>query len=198
MLSVKLSKGNSKMGSMLSISVPAGVTCRVNAPCRKECYACKGSFCFPNVKNAYSNNLDCYNESKDNFKNTFLAQLPILGAFRWHVSGDIIDKNYLKMMINIANLSKEVKHLAFTKKYELINEFIANGGVIPENLVVVFSAWKGLEFENPYQLPIAYMRDKENLDKRIPDNTKECPSGCSTCMKCWGLKHNESITFNKH
>lgn len=40
-MQVKISQGNSKMGSIPSVSLPAGVTCRSDCECNKKCYAMK-------------------------------------------------------------------------------------------------------------------------------------------------------------
>ena len=40
---VTIATGNTKLGSMIcGLSLPAGVTCRTDAPCRKFCYCTKG------------------------------------------------------------------------------------------------------------------------------------------------------------
>ena len=58
---VSISKGNSKMGAIPSVSLPACITCNPNAPCFKLCYAAKISRLYSSVKNAYDRNLDILN-----------------------------------------------------------------------------------------------------------------------------------------
>ena len=57
-LKVSISKGNSKMGSIPSVSLPPCTTCNPNAPCFKKCYAVKIQRLYKTVKTAYENNLD--------------------------------------------------------------------------------------------------------------------------------------------
>jgi hypothetical protein len=194
---VTISSGNSKMGKIYSVSLPPVLTCREDAPCKKGCYAMKGAFLYANVKSSYQNNLDFFNEDAKGYELSILKQLPMYGVFRWSVSGDIVNNEYLEMMIRIAKKLPNVKFLAFTKKYELINEYLLTKK-LPKNLKVVFSAWKGLEFENPNKLSIAYVYDKNNIDERIPKNALPCNGDCSQCMVCWGLKKSSSVVFNKH
>ena len=198
MKNVTISKGNRKMGLIYSVSMPAGVTCRDNAPCKKGCYACKGAFLYSNVQKSYNNNLNLYKEDSQRFEQSILEQLPMYGVFRWHVSGDMVDMEYFKMMVRIAKKLKNVKFLAFTKKYELVNDYILQGGKIPKNLKIVYSAWTGLEMDNPNNLPIAYMRDEKNLDERIPKSAIPCSGDCSQCMACWNMRKRQSVVFDKH
>ena len=197
-LNVTISKGNSKMGLIYSVSVPPVITCRKDAPCQKGCYALKGSFLFPNVINSYKHNLELFLEHPMDFELSILKQLPMYGVFRWQVAGDIVNLEYFEMMIRIAKKLKNVKFLAFTKKYELVNDYIANGGKIPNNLKIVYSAWNGLEVINPTKFPVAYVRDEKNLDPNIPKTALPCSGDCSQCLVCWGLRKRQSVVFHKH
>ena len=50
---VSISKGNSKMGAIPSVSLPPCITCNPTAPCFKKCYAVKLSRRYKTVKTAY-------------------------------------------------------------------------------------------------------------------------------------------------
>lgn len=57
---VHVSNTNTKLGaSILSINLPAGITCRADAPCAKGCYAMKGNWLYPSVKNSLQGNREC-------------------------------------------------------------------------------------------------------------------------------------------
>ena len=62
---VSISSGNSKMGKIPSVSLPAGETCRRDAGCFKKCYARRFSARRPVVMSAYKNNLDILNKDPD-------------------------------------------------------------------------------------------------------------------------------------
>ena len=57
---ISISKGNIKMGDISSISLPAVVTCRPDAPCFLKCYARKMCAYRDTVRAAYERNLDIY------------------------------------------------------------------------------------------------------------------------------------------
>lgn len=196
-LKLNISKGNTKMGLIPSVSLPTNV-CDKSLPCYKNCYAKKAERMYSAVRNAYNNNLELFLKAPEEFEKQLLENIPCFGMFRWFVSGDILNIQFLQMMVRIAKKAKNVKFLAFTKKYAIVNEYIGNNGKIPSNLRIVFSGWKGLEMNNPYHFPVAWMRDIYDLDERIPKSAMECGGNCSRCGKCWELKKRQHVYFNKH
>lgn len=203
-MKVTISTTNSKLsGQIPSINLPPIATCRKNAPCSHLCYARKGNFTFPNVKQSHINNLACYMYDKEKYFNDiieFLNGLVSYRYFRFHSSGDIIDSDYLLGMIRVAKKCKTVKFLCFTKKFELVNEFLATGEKLPSNLKIVFSAWdKNFKVDNPYNLPVTYVdfKDKEKNPK-FPELAIPCTGDCPSCLACWSLKKGQSVVFHQH
>lgn len=203
-MSVKISKTNSKLGVIPSINLTPIASCRDNCPCSGDCYALKGRFRFQNVKNNMAANYAAYREDPDTYfadiKREIDNGMVVYSYFRWHSAGDIVDMRYLQGMVDVANALNRTSFLAFTKKYELVNEYIASGGVIPDNLHIVFSAWgNSLSVDNPNDFPVAYVRfGDEERDSSIPENASECSGKCTTCLQCWNLGRGESVVFNKH
>lgn len=121
--------------------------------------------------------------------------------FRYHVSGDIPDSAYFQHMLGIAERNSHCEMLCFTKKYDIINKFLENGVVIPDNLHIIFSAWRGLAMDNPFGLPEAHVRYKDGSTTAKPD-ALECSGSCTECALtdagCWTLKAGEEIVFNEH
>lgn len=121
--------------------------------------------------------------------------------FRFHVSGDIPDNVYFAHMIEIAERNKHCEILCFTKKYEIVNEYLRLGGEIPLNLHIVFSGWKNLQMDNPYFLPEAHVRYKDGTTT-ASTTAKECGGNCTECLLaeggCWTLKTGEQVVFNEH
>ncbi len=121
--------------------------------------------------------------------------------FRYHVSGDIVDLNYLRKMIEIAERNPHCEMLCFTKKYSIVNTYLENGGVIPKNLHLVFSAWRGLAMDNPFNLPEAHVRYRDNTTT-AKSSAVECGGNCTECALtdggCWTLGDGEQVVFNEH
>lgn len=199
---MKVTNGNSKLSASIpSINLPAGITCRPDAPCSKGCYAKKGNFMYKNIRDCYMQNLVDYknNPTKyfDDIIKFFNQDLAIFRYARWHSSGDIVDINYLNGMCKVASKCKQTKFLCFTKKYEIVNEYLDEGGCIPPNLHIVFSGWDAnWTFDNPHNFPTSYVRFKD--DTRDFNKAKQCTGKCYDCLNCWKLRKGQSVVFNKH
>ena len=144
-MKVNISNTNSKLGAQIpSVSLPPQETCRKDAPCAKGCYGKKGNFLYENVRKSHINNLACYVANPQNYFNDIIEflndSLVTHKYFRWHTVGDIIDMDYFKGMIQVAKKCKNTRFLCFTKKFEIVNQFLDEGGKIPNNLRIAFSA----------------------------------------------------------
>lgn len=207
MATVQISVTISKLGpSIPAINLPPIITCRDDAPCAKcakeggGCYALRGHFIYSSVKKRLAENLEAYKENPKLYFEMIANQTRLYNFVRWHSSGDIVDTAYLEGMCRVARKNKFTRYLAFTKKFELVNEFIASGKRIPSNLKIVFSTWKEFVPENPYSLPMAsvyFPRDKK-ANAYVPNNAYTCPGKCAECTMCWNLKKGEGVVFRKH
>lgn len=204
-MEIKISTSNSKLGYQIpSISLPSCFSCRSDAPCKKGCYGNKGNFNYKNVIESQHKNYDLYKTNPDQFFNEIISYLSdsliTYKFFRWHTVGDIVDQNYFKGMIKTAQKCKQVKFLCFTKKFDIVNNFIKDGGKIPNNLKIVFSAWfKTFKVDNPYNLPVSYVFfKKQELNPDIPELAIPCTGSCPECLACWSLKNGQSVFFHQH
>ena len=200
-MNVKISKGNDKMGAIPSVSLPSGLTCRNDCECCKKCYAKRIERRRPSVRDAYKNNYQVLQAQPDTYWREVEASIMMSRFFRFHVSGDIPDVYYLNHMIDIAARNPHCEILCFTKKYEIVNSYLNVGGIIPKNLHLVFSAWRGLKMDNPYGLPEAHVRYKDGTTT-AQRTAKECGGNCTECAitdgGCWNLKDGEQVVFNEH
>lgn len=198
---IKISKGNEKMGNIASVSLPAGITCRPDCECYKKCYAKKLERMRPSVRAAYQHNYDILNQDSDTYWREVEASIMMSRFFRYHVSGDIPDNVYLAHMIEIAERNPHCEMLCFTKKYNLVNDHLDFGGTIPGNLHIIFSGWKGLKMDNPYNLPEAHVLYRDGTTTARND-AKLCGGNCTECAitdnGCWTIKHGEQVVFNEH
>lgn len=199
---VHISRGITKLGeSIPSVNLPPVLTCREDAPCFKHCYARKGRFAFQHNKDLLNRNLEVWREDPDGFERDVRIAVFQSRFFRFHSSGDIPDAAYLGMMVRVAASCPKTNILCFTKKFELVNEFIRENGSLPGNLNIVFSAWGDFIPDNPYGLPVAYIRLRHESSS-IPESARQCPGYCGDCIQtgcsCWDLKPGESVVFNEH
>ena len=196
----KVTFGNTKLGRQIaSINMPAGITCRSDAPCAKSgCYAKKGRWLFENVQNSLKRNLEAYQNNPKRFFDSVAEQTFLCKYVRWFSSGDIVDAEFLKGMCRVARKNKDTRYLCFTKKYEIVNDYIKEGHKIPSNLRIVFSAWDNWIPENPYNFPMTYVNGKGFHNNLIPTEAIPNVGQCWKCQACWQLKKGQSVVFKKH
>ena len=156
----------------------------------------------PTVKESYDNNLDILLNDKELFWREVEGSIKLTTYFRFFVSGDIYDKDFLENMVLCARKNKHCNILCFTKKYSLVNEYLKHHR-LPKNLNIVFSAWKGLEMPNLFNLPTAEVMYKDGTS--TAEEGKKyiyCSGNCSECISekqsCWNLKKGEGVIFSEH
>lgn len=196
---VSISQGNRKMGAIPSVSLPPVITCKNCATCARKCYAKKIYRLYKNTKKAWDTNLEILKEDRAAYFEQIGAAMTTSLYFRFHVSGDIIDKDYLDRMCKLARSHKATKILAFTKNYEDVNEYLDNHKK-PSNLQLIFSLpFDGAKVDNPHSLPTAAVILK---GQEPATNYKICGGNCTECackgVGCWELKKGETIAFYEH
>ena len=195
---ISISAGNSKMGYIPSVSLPPITTCAAGCACAKKCYAAKLCRVRLTVRNAYQRNLDILKNDRDGYFLQVKAAAMVSRYFRFHVSGDIPDIEYLDRMVKLAQELPGTTFLVFTKQYNFVNNFMQHGQ-IPSNLKIIFSAWPGMPMDNPHNMPVAHVIFK---GQEPADHWKICGGNCSDCacrgVGCWELKKGEHIAFYEH
>ena len=201
-LHVSISPGNAKMGAIPSVSLPPIKSCSLAACelCGKKCYVRRIIARRKTVRDAYERNWSILSDDPDKFWREVSGAVAMTTHFRFGVSGDIPNADYLNMMVVLARKNKHCEILCFTKQYEIVNEYLRYHK-FPKNLHLIFSAWKGLQMNNPYNLPEAHVlfRDGTTTAK---DGAKWCSGNCSVCgienKNCWSLQKGEQIVFKEH
>ena len=158
------------------------------------------------VQRARANNSAIYQKASDKYWEEIEKSVKYLRFFRWHVGGDIKDFSYFSNMVGIAVRTPTCQFLAFTKMYDIVNEFISYAGGVdsmPKNLHVIFSDWRGAEFDNPYGLPVSSpLWSDGTRGEHCTDDTIMCHGDCSACAEvgggCWGAKKGDTILFEAH
>lgn len=204
-MNIKISQGNSKLGSIPSISLPAGVTCRDDCKCKDKCYAKRLERIRKSVREAYRHNYQVLKCTPNTYWREVEASIMMSRFFRFHVSGDIPDKSYLTHMIDIAERNQHCEILCFTKKFDIVNEVVAEmlteSRLLPQNLHLILSGWKDLEMKNPFLLPEAHVKFKDGTTT-ARDDALECGGNCTECALteggCWTLGTGEQVVFDEH
>ena len=180
-----ISAGNRKIGRVLNVSLPPVLTCANCSECRFLCYDIKACLQYPNVIDARARNLAILRADRAEYFKRIddrLSRRRKNKFFRWHVSGDIVDSDYLARMIETANNHPDFVFWTYTKNYRVVNEYVAaHGGsrdAIPGNLSIMFSEWRGMPMDNPYRFPEFSVVFKNDPVKPVGHY---CPGNCDVC-----------------
>ena len=197
---VSISSGNRKLGCVMNVSTTPGRCCPKGIPCASDgCYANKLIRRFSSTRAAWRRNEDLAKHDPDSYFMQIAAQVAKVQPrlFRWHVAGDILNRDYLRGMCNIAVANPDTHFLAFTMAFEIVNEY-EDEEVVPSNLAIIFSAWPGMTFLNPHgRHRVAWMQD--GTETRVSEDAIECPGGCESCGMCYELdKLGRDVVFHKH
>ncbi len=196
---VNISTGNSKMGPIRSVSLPAVITCR-DCGCQKKCYARRIERRRKNVAKCYAENLALLRSDPDTYWREVEAAIMTSRYFRFHVSGDVPNSDYAQKMIDVARRNPHCEILCFTKQYPIFNQLITPESV-PQNLHLIFSGWPGFPMENPHGFPEAHVRFRDGTTTASP-NAIPCGGNCTecaaTCGGCWSLRPGQQVVFLEH
>jgi hypothetical protein len=131
------------------------------------------------------------------------AALAMNRFFRFHVSCDIINDEYMVKMVESVRNNPHCEVLVFTKQYDIVNKYVDSNGALPNNLHLIFSLWdaewnKGVK--NPHNFPTTTVIFKDGTPGAKYDKT--CGGNCFECAMtgggCWDIKSGECLAFYEH
>lgn len=164
-----------------------------------KCYACKGCYVFPVVKEAHKTRLQCLDDPRYvdammfllnskyyNSRSTYTKDKKTVpeNRFRWFDSGDLQSVDHLRKIVAIAEGVPFVDFWLPTKEATMVSKYLKSGGVIPKNLTIrISNPMIGETFKSrPMGLPFSTVGVKDAKDN--------CPAyqqggKCLDCRKCW-------------
>lgn len=196
---IKITGGLSKPSKMpgFAYNLPA-TRCKVGSKLAKipgsvchGCYALKGRYRFPNVKEALERR---YKQAMTNkqwvFGMVYLINTSNKKEFRWHDAGDIQSLEHLQRIFQVCELTPEVKHWLPTRESVILSNI--NVDDVPDNLIIRLSASK-VDGSAPKSWP---------WTSTVVTKGKTCPAAeqnneCRDCRACWD-KSVKNVAYGKH
>ena len=99
------------------------------------CYALKGRYRFPNVKEAMQRRLDKLHDPR--WIEAMVTLIDKQPVFRWHDSGDIQSVQHLKNIFEVCKRTPDTAHWLPTRESRFIS--LMDPAVVPKNLKIVLS-----------------------------------------------------------
>ena len=72
---------------------------------------------------------------------TMLISIKVKHRFRWFDSGDIDSVQHLRNIIEVCNGTPHIQHWLVTKEKRTVRQFLDEGGIVPDNLVIQMSGY---------------------------------------------------------
>ena len=150
------------------------------------CYALKGRYRFPNVKEAMQRRLDKLHDPR--WVEAMITLIDKQPVFRWHDSGDVQDEDHLTKIFSVCRLTPSVKHWLPTRE-AWVKHFLP---LAPDNLVIRFS------------MPMINQPAAGGWDNTSTVVTAgaTCPAAqqdneCRDCRNCWNPEI-KNVSYGKH
>lgn len=208
---LNISGNNSKIGrGVFALSFPIEKTCNKNASCYKNrtCYAMHGTQHFACVVGAYERNLRLFNRDRGAFwaqvqENINRRKISVLRLFD---AGDAPSVDFWHGVARLARNNPELIIYGYTKKIDLYAQFLQEGGILPDNIILWASQDNALKLTRATTcgLPIASVVGLHD----IGENAFICPSRaghmvtCTACKYCFSrdiiTKHGGRVAFLPH
>ena len=178
------SVGNRKIGNTINYSLAPILSCGGNCRvCIHKCYDIKACMQYDAVMKARVRNYYLATEHLNYYFfqiDSSLSRKRTLKPVRFHVGGDIISLEYLDQMVKLARKHSKRKFWSYTKQYDIVNTWMEQNGPLPENLVIMYSVWDGLECVNPYNQPTFECVLKGH---DAPKGKYHCNGNCQYCIE---------------
>ena len=195
----KITGGLSAPGKMPegSYNLPA-TACQTGAKLREipgtpcyGCYAFKGRYNFPNVKDALARRLDSL--THPDWVEAMATLVKGKKHFRWHDSGDLQGPEHLKKIFEVCKLTPETSHWLPTQERKLL-QFL-DPAIIPTNLVIRLSNAKNDTVPGQAWTHWSTVVTKPRAGHVCP--APEQGNNCGSCRACWS-KDVKEVQYRLH
>jgi hypothetical protein len=118
--------------------------------------------------------------------------------FRWHDAGDIQSVDHLRMIVEVVELTPQIKHWLPTKESKTVKDYFNKYGAIPENLCLRLSGNmvnKPAPTKLANKLGIQTSTVTTNGDQTCVAYKQN--GECRDCVKCWNTD-NMNTSYPLH
>ena len=152
------------------------------------CYAMKGRYRFPNVREAMDRRLAALTDPR--WVDAMVTLVKGQPWFRWHDSGDIQRPEHLKNIFEVCNRTPETRHWMPTREVKFLK--LMDPDVVPKNLIIRISS------HMIDQGPVKHWP----WTSTVVTSGKTCPAAeqgnkCKECRACWD-RSVKNVAYGKH
>ena len=152
------------------------------------CYAMKGRYRFPNVREAMDKRLAALTDPR--WVDAMVTLISGEPFFRWHDSGDIQSLEHLENIFRVCRKTPDTQHWMPTREAQFIKRLKINQ--VPRNLIIRMSS------HMIDQGPVSFWP----WTSTVVTSGKSCPAQeqgneCKDCRQCWD-RSVKNIAYPKH
>lgn len=162
-----------------------------------KCYARKGQYVWPNVREAHARRMSALLRAIDNpdarrqWVSAMVTLLDGVDYFRWHDSGDLQSRAHYELIVDVCKQTPATKHWLPTKEPRYVDR-----ECMPDNLVVRVSA-PLIDRPAPGSWP-----NTSTVHKALKPSGVICaaPSRggkCGECRACWD-RRVKNVSYHQH
>jgi len=190
-----LSKPNKMPGPSINLPATQCITgaklVKVKGSTCSGCYALKGRYRFPNVKEAMARRLAKLHDPR--WVEAMVTLITDQPVFRWHDSGDLQSVQHLNNIFEVCKLTPDTAHWLPTRESRFIS--LMDPDVVPKNLKIVLSDHMNNQRVTPTWWPYTSGVTTDH-------NQVSCPASkqgnkCLDCRKCWD-RNTKRVIYGKH
>ena len=146
-----------------------------------DCYALKGMYNFPVVKEAMMRRYEAINHPEWVFAMAVLINSKKSKYFRWHDSGDIQSIEHLQKIFEVCKATPNTTHWLPTREAQILKQIDKKD--VPDNLVIRLSAIKV-----DGNAPKSWHLTSTVSTKKYSCMANKQGGKCLDCRACWNKK----------
>ena len=162
----------------------------LNSTCT-GCYALKGRYRFPNVKEAMNRRLAKLHDPR--WIEAMVTLVTGQPVFRWHDSGDLQSVQHLKNIFEVCKRTAGTRHWLPTREARFLS--LMDPEVVPKNLKIVLSDHMNDQVTPPTWWP--YTSGVTTDHERVTCPASKQGNKCRDCRKCWD-RSVKRVIYGKH
>ena len=152
------------------------------------CYAMKGRYRFPNVREAMDKRLAALTDPR--WVDAMVTLISGEPFFRWHDSGDIQSLEHLENIFRVCRKTPDTQHWMPTREVKFLT--LMDPDVVPKNLIIRISS------HMIDQGPVKHWP----WTSTVVTAGKSCPAAeqgnqCKECRACWD-RSVKNVAYGKH
>ena len=190
-----LSKPNKMPGPSINLPASQCITgaklAKVPGSTCSGCYALKGRYRFPNVKEAMQRRLAKLHDPR--WIDAMVTLIDKQPVFRWHDSGDLQSVQHLKNIFEVCKQTPDTSHWLPTREARFLS--LMDPDVVPKNLKIVLSDHMNDQKVAPTWWP--YTSGVTTTHQRVTCPASKQGNKCLDCRKCWD-RSVKRVIYGKH